>query len=147
MGKPCLFFKVNRVLDWEPVGFFSSDVHSFFTGASADQTLAEDSFCASKSEWCDQERSKSRMNSFLQSVVPVDQNPVVRCMQYSDSTDVRTKFILINNNNNNLKKGASEIFSFRWRNWMAGALYRTILPKSPRRSSVLGSSLKISLVF
>ncbi len=95
MGKPCLFFKVNRVLDWEPVGFFSSDVHSFFTGASADQTLAEDSFCASKSEWCDQERSKSRMNSFLQSVVPVDQNPVVRCMQYSDSTDVRTKFIFI----------------------------------------------------
>jgi len=96
VGKPCMFFKLNRVLDWEPMGVFTKDIVNFFTARSGGQVLGGDGFCAAKPEFCD--GNQPRITEFLKTITVENTNmnvktPFIRCLQYTNKGTDETEII------------------------------------------------------
>ena len=43
--KPCLFFRINKVIDWEPLGFFAEDIDAAFTEDESN-ILSSEGYCS-----------------------------------------------------------------------------------------------------
>lgn len=87
--KPCLFFKLNKVVDWEPKGIEAGDIDEFFKSGESN-LMSSEGYCSESrfGEWCTKsrvEKKKKAMKEQIFGAVNDDTDgytmPFVTCMQ------------------------------------------------------------------
>jgi len=96
--KPCLFFRVNKVIDWNPLGIFAEDIEAAFSHDDSN-ILSSEGYCSADrfQEYCktdrgknDIQRIKSEIFSDLESDVEKTYNaPFVKCLGYKGADKVK----------------------------------------------------------
>jgi len=98
--KPCLFFRVNKVIDWEPLGIFAEDIDEAFSHDDSN-ILSSEGYCSADrfQDFCktnrgkeEIERIKSEIFDDLESDAEETYNaPFVKCLGYKGADKVKIK--------------------------------------------------------
>jgi len=96
VDKPCLFFRVNKVLDWEPWGIFESDIDEAFAQTDSN-ILSSNGYCSYDrfQEFCQttigQERITKLKEEIFSDPTSTYDTPFVKCLAVSGADNVKIK--------------------------------------------------------
>jgi len=83
LNKPCLFFRLNKVIDWSPLGIEGNDFDTAF-GQSTTNLFSEESYCAAErfGDWCNKNQARiAEMKEAVYSDGTTDYSkPIIKCM-------------------------------------------------------------------
>jgi hypothetical protein len=84
VNKPCLFFRLNKVIDWNPLGLEAGDFDTAFTQDTESNLFSEESYCAKDrfGGWCSSNQDKiAAMKEAVYSDGATDYSkPIIKCM-------------------------------------------------------------------
>jgi len=96
IDKPCLFFRINKVLDWEPLGVFAEDIDAAFSDGDSN-ILSSNGYCSFDrfQEFCNKDSGKNAIKKIKEEIFSdSDANydaPFVKCLGYSGAEHVNIK--------------------------------------------------------
>merc|ERR1712131_100494 len=99
--KPCLFFRVNKVIDWSPIGIFAEDIEAAFSHDDSN-ILSSEGYCSAArfQEYCKTDKGKEAIKKIKSEIFsadetrPVDETynaPFVKCLGYKGADKVQIK--------------------------------------------------------
>ena len=102
--KPCLFFRVNKVIDWSPIGIFAEDIEAAFSHGDSN-ILSSEGYCSATrfQEYCKTDKGKEAINKIKSEIFTADEArsvdetynaPFVKCLGYKGADKVNSfKFL------------------------------------------------------
>merc|ERR1712131_407574 len=94
VDKPCLFFRVNKVIDWNSLGFFKEDIDAAFTPDESN-ILSSEGYCSEDrfQNFCNSNNGKEQIEELKKSIfsegTAAYDAPFVKCLGYSGAEDVK----------------------------------------------------------
>lgn len=94
--KPCLFFRINKVIDWSPLGIEHDDIEEAFSKTD-NNILSSESYCSSSrfEEYCNTKDGKNAISKIKDEIFSDKTSnydkPFVKCLGYSGAKHVNIK--------------------------------------------------------
>jgi len=68
-NKPCLFIKINKVRDWEPMGIEAGDIDEFFKSGDSN-LMSSEGYCSESrfGEWCTKKRIEKKKKAMKEQI-------------------------------------------------------------------------------